>query len=1171
MTVNTTNIIASIFNIENGIQTYNDDTNNDVIVIDTSNIRLGIGTANPEITLDVNGDICSNIIYSNSDSLFSDISHDDYRILNVKQIRDAISSISGVNRGGSGGGTSQGSISTTTGGGDNFFFFFQAKPWPPIYLDGIYNYPLPNTPFINPTSYNSGTFYYEFGNINNSKADNLSNGANPRLQLFFKIPPRMFINWNYNTDLIQPINYIGLYNRLKIDYRRTTNTSIRTSNIINLQVATWENLFDIDFIRFDPSNISIDYKNDLCMNFIVDISQIPGSSDISSSPSPTSSIPTASSSALEDNSFNINYNFGRDNPTSKFKINEIFQFRIYFTNYSTFDISRIPGIKLINQFNQSITEVSYNYLFFPDSSDVYYETVSRGAPNPPTGLTFSYDPPNNAFVSNIDFCLNQLFADTNSAIPLSTSIPITSESNYIVFVLDLSSVRVGFKKATSFPSSYLELVNNIIDISVSSRFPTKPYTISNNAEIGLLPEYRYDVSSYGMHFYNSPSDISYVSSSNLNTVNFDNSFLISVPLRNQVNNEYISINDYTNIFPTDISENLSDANYTVNVQGISYETVFWREPGNYGNIKHFNFFDSSSSLSLNIQNIKLFVGISGNNINSSNESIGLDLSGIYLNELSFNIFLTQNGGQDLVNPTMVNLNIQNITHTFGSEIFENKISETNNNKIDLSYRLIDICNNLLNTYSGYYLGNDLSNINFIVNFNNDSNTNIHYFQPDNSGLNLNFTIAQTFRDGLINLKNSNNYLIYKIDDSLKKNFIINSYTFGNSTDYSSINSSTFFGIKSVNPHSIKLQPILDLSISNLNTFIKPMKHLYDIVITLSNVTEIIDNRISQRKTYNFTREWQDNILSTDNHTFDFFLQPYADYMLINFGSITTTLSYELYAELTLYNNLFSPVSHETISYETYIPLDYQFFWDINPKNGWNSSFQNLKIYTVTGNFITEPDSTSIVEYTTTDSNRLNSLTDNNFKYLALIQKGSCYGPANPHVYKNYSNFYENNNPDVDYSTLDDVSINIFIQEIHGIQSWYNYDGVLNGLNTNLPTILDNYKVICFDINENQPNGINLTINLHIYDTSYIAPNVLYFLKRTGSDVWYNANALAQGGAVSLEAPVLSPIATSASDILNNLLVLQVPGINITPEENCYIIFLIKSGFDIDFSKIDFSF
>ena len=68
----TTNIMASVFNIED--RTYQSDDmlhlDNDVIVFDSSNTRLGIGISNPNYSLDVSGTInaSNNIIISSSNS-----------------------------------------------------------------------------------------------------------------------------------------------------------------------------------------------------------------------------------------------------------------------------------------------------------------------------------------------------------------------------------------------------------------------------------------------------------------------------------------------------------------------------------------------------------------------------------------------------------------------------------------------------------------------------------------------------------------------------------------------------------------------------------------------------------------------------------------------------------------------------------------------------------------------------------------------------------------------------------------------------------------------------------------------------------------------------------------------------------------------------------------------
>jgi hypothetical protein len=84
MTDNTTNIIASIFNIENGNNVLNPDLENDVIVIDSSNIRLGIGTADPSYSLDVSGNAkINNLTLDNTNLTFGNNSHNDSSIYSL--------------------------------------------------------------------------------------------------------------------------------------------------------------------------------------------------------------------------------------------------------------------------------------------------------------------------------------------------------------------------------------------------------------------------------------------------------------------------------------------------------------------------------------------------------------------------------------------------------------------------------------------------------------------------------------------------------------------------------------------------------------------------------------------------------------------------------------------------------------------------------------------------------------------------------------------------------------------------------------------------------------------------------------------------------------------------------------------------------------------------------
>ena len=66
----TTNIMASVFNIDSTIESY--DVTDEVIIIDSSNIRLGIGIGTPTHSLDVNGDInFTGELFKNGKHVFS--------------------------------------------------------------------------------------------------------------------------------------------------------------------------------------------------------------------------------------------------------------------------------------------------------------------------------------------------------------------------------------------------------------------------------------------------------------------------------------------------------------------------------------------------------------------------------------------------------------------------------------------------------------------------------------------------------------------------------------------------------------------------------------------------------------------------------------------------------------------------------------------------------------------------------------------------------------------------------------------------------------------------------------------------------------------------------------------------------------------------------------------
>ena len=301
---------------------------------------------------------------------------------------------------------------------DNFFFFFLSKPYPPVYLDGCYNYLIPNYNFMNKD-------VYDFSYGNDTSLNRLQIPTSQNLQLYFKIPPRRFINWNYNLKEECNQNYIPDYNNLVIEYR--------SSDIDSISFSDWNNLFL--FQLPDPSINNIYephlYKNDLSMNFILDISK-----------NNTSYSEDTSSITIEDFSFNILYKYGT--LSSIIQISKAYQFRIYITNNSPYDISRCPGIMpdySYNQYNQYIYELSWNYLYFPSSSEEYYFTPSRGRPKDPTDLYFynSPDQTNNFFELSISGGINDIYVDKDNIVPF----PIQNSDNNINYTIILRGTSIA--------------------------------------------------------------------------------------------------------------------------------------------------------------------------------------------------------------------------------------------------------------------------------------------------------------------------------------------------------------------------------------------------------------------------------------------------------------------------------------------------------------------------------------------------------------------------------------------------------------------------------------------------------------------------------------------------------------------------------------------------------
>lgn len=247
----------------------------------------------------------------NNSLSFNDISNQPTIVLNNSQLNDKI-------------------VSTNASASNaNFFFFFKYKPWPPVFIDGHYTYPFNNM---------GDTYYYDYGTFSSSYIITPSSAT-----IKFKIPPRIFLDWNYNID---NINFVPEYKDLKIDI-------IKSSQFTS---GSWINIVDIPLP--DPSTNS-QYLNDETMEFNLNI-------DLSSLTTPSTNI------NIVGNIFNIDY-ISNGNTPSSFEFGEDYKLRIYITNSSEFDISNNPQYSENIQNTYNIVGSEWNYLFIPEN---YADNIS---------------------------------------------------------------------------------------------------------------------------------------------------------------------------------------------------------------------------------------------------------------------------------------------------------------------------------------------------------------------------------------------------------------------------------------------------------------------------------------------------------------------------------------------------------------------------------------------------------------------------------------------------------------------------------------------------------------------------------------------------------------------------------------------------------------------------
>ena len=657
-----------------------------------------------------------------------------------------------------------------------------------VYIDGSYSYPL--------TDYgNSNSFLYNLGNFNNSYIDNLSS-TSKNLKLFWKIPPRIFLESNLSHN---NVNYLPIYNNLIIEYKEQNELS-------------WNELLNINNFP-DPSNNSnySNYNNDN-INFIFNLTR-------------NTSVPNNTYNYnITDNSFIINFNGGYN----FFQNSKSYQFRCYLDNIS--NIVNNFDYKEDNYYNNN--DSSNNYLYFPDLSNIFFLTASRGLPKSPTDLTFSSILYNSVFISGE---LDSNTADVNNII--SIPIPNDDDDNKLIFIFDLNaSKNSNYKKFIPYNlNNYtIDNLNNSNNPSINGEFSF----IENNS---LEPEFSYSLNNYGMYFANDNTNISYAQISR--------NFITPIPLRNEINNSY---NNFINSYSL-FNNNL--INYNSNLIN---KTIRWRE--NNQNII-LNFFDNLNSIfnifSNNLQN-KLYNSLNSNNINTSNEPVGNDF--INNNLSSFVMFskkVKNNVETNVYNTLQIDTSFNN---------FLTKSIKNSDTHFTFNYTTQDILpnnNNSLNDYSsknGYYVGLILNDICFNIDLNDffDENNDLSF-----NNIKLKTGLSQNFSNIVYN--NLQNYNIYKITNDLTNDITLDSSNSDFSLNYDESNIGSYFGLTSIKPHNTLLHLNFDGTLNNLSKYMRNYNN--DI---LCNINLKITGSLNSSNSNNELWETNNNNIKNINHSYNYY-------------------------------------------------------------------------------------------------------------------------------------------------------------------------------------------------------------------------------------------------------------------------------------------------------------
>tara|TARA_B110001450_G_scaffold247768_1_gene263198 strand:- start:1934 stop:5260 length:3327 start_codon:yes stop_codon:yes gene_type:complete len=948
--------------------------------------------------------------YANK-SLFEDLSENFYTLEN------SFNSLNFDSTNISGDFVSEASFNELQNRGDNFFFFFKLKPWSLIYKNGSYNYPI--------TGYGN-EFKYNIGDFSLSYIDNLST-TSKNLQLFWKIPPRIFLNSNLSSN---NIDYVPLYNNLIIEYKEENENS-------------WSQLVNVNNFP-DPSNNSnytnYNNKNDLSMNFILNLTR------------DTANTNNTTSYNIVDNSFTINLTGGYN----YFQNSKAYQFRCYLNNIS--DICNNFDFK-----QDAYNNISSNiYLYFPDTSNIYFYTASRGLPKSPTNITFDNVNFDNLLINGQ---LSSTTADVNNII--SFPIPNNDNDNKIVFILDLiANKNSNYKKFIPF-----NLNNFIIDDISNINNPSTIAQFSLAQTNKIEPEFTYDLSKYGIYFLNDDSNISY---SNIN-----NSFITPPPLRNIVNNTFNNtINNYS----------IFNSNLNIYNSNLINQSIRWRETNQTINLYFFN--DSNSVFNINSNNLnyKLFNSlktVNFNNKNTINEPKGIDLSNNNL--CSFIMY-----SQKVKNSTQTDIYTPFTIDTSFNDFITTTINK-NSTKYTLNYNSQDISpngGNSVNDYineNGYYIGLILNDISYNIDLNDFFNvlSDLCF-----NNIQLKTKLSQEFDNS--SYKKEQDYPIYKITNDLSQNITLDSSSSNFNLTYNESNEGSYFGLTSIKPHNSIINLQFNGTLNNLSKYIRPTNNT---LATLNlKVTGTHNSNNNLNNLININWETNNNTTKTINHTYNFYPlnalnSTYGTYEGINSlnGLTDLTINDNIFAKNLDFDYLNLPLENGKI-----IDISNKYYWNIVRLTTINTHFKEKNMIVFNNNPLNNIDH-NFIGGTLYDP----KLSTSYIKYnQALYQNNGThkfYSGNNSNIYKNYSIYQNNNNPNLDYSLLDNSGDNINYTIY--IPYWFN-SGSSN------KTINNIYKWVCFDIDLTTLSITtdNVTLNLLNINIDNIGRDYLFYIK-----LKYNGN------------------------------------------------------------------